>query len=157
MNVGGSLIELTGTAMEKAPTHPLSVAISEHWAKGPDAVKKILLFGKRLSLLAGLATAAFDLYEAYSAFLENDYKLFTLYSGSGFLGACLSLAGYYSLAVFWPLFIAALTLAIVIAVLKKSPLTKWMSHCFFSSSYSVENGYPNLKEELTALQSALGA
>jgi hypothetical protein len=157
MNVSGALVELIGTAMEKAPTHPLSVAISEHWAKGTDTGKKILLFGKRLSALAGLATAAFDIYEAYLARAEHDYTLFYLYGANASLGASLALAGYYSLAVFWPLFVAALLLAIVISVLKKSPLTRWMSHCFFSSSGSREDMYPTLEEELTALRSALGA
>jgi hypothetical protein len=68
MNVSGALVELTGTAMEKAPTHPLSVAISEHWSKGTKAGEKVLLFGKRLSLFAGLATAALDIYEAHLVF-----------------------------------------------------------------------------------------
>lgn len=156
MNVGGALIELTGTAMEKAPTHPLSVAISEHWAKGQEAGKKVLLFGKRLSLLAGIATAVFDLYEAHLAYVENDKSLGILYVANAGLGLVLSLAGYFSLAIFWPLFVAALLLAIVISVLKKSALTKWLSHCFFSASYS-ESGYVTLEEELTALHNALGA
>lgn len=156
MNVSGALIELTGTAMEKAPTHPLSVAISEHWAKGPEAGKKVLMFGKSTGLLAGLATAGFDIYEAYCARLEHDSTLFALYSINAFLGASLSLAGFYSFAVFWPLFIAAIILGAVISLLKKSPLKKWMSHCFFSSNYGAETGYPTLDEELTALQSALG-
>jgi hypothetical protein len=156
-NVSGALLELTGTAMEKAPMHPLSVAISEHWAKGPEAGKKVLMFGKRLGLLAGLATAAFDVYQAYLAHLENDSTLFALYSINAFLGASLSLAGFYSLAIFWPLFVAAIILGVVISLLKKSLLTKWMSHCFFSSNYGAEMGYPTLDEELIALQSALGA
>lgn len=156
-NVSGALIELTGSAMEKVPTHPLSVVISEHWAKGPEVGKKILMFGKRLSLFAGLASAAFDIYEAYCAHVEHDSNLFALYGISAFLGASLSLAGFYSLPVFWPLFIAAIVLAVAISILKKSPLKKWMGHCFFSSNYGAESGYPTLDEELTALQGALGA
>ncbi|MYM72204.1 hypothetical protein GTP56_08340 [Duganella sp. FT134W] len=156
MNVGGALIELTGTAMEKAPTHPLSVAISEHWAKGPEAGKKVLLFGKRLSLLAGIATSVFDLYEAHLAYMENDKALAILFGTNAGLGLAVSLAGYFSLAIFWPLFVAALLLAIVISVLKKSPLKKWLSHCYFSSNYG-GSGYVTLEEELTALNDALGA
>ncbi|MRW92687.1 hypothetical protein GJ699_22060 [Duganella sp. FT80W] len=156
MNVSGALIELTGTAMEKAPTHPLSIAISEHWAKGAEAGKKVLIFGKGVSFIAGLATAAFDIYESHLAYLENDKSLSILYGANAALGIALSLAGCFSLAIFWPLFVAALLLAIVISVLKKSQLTKWLNHCFFSANYSGGSGYPTLEEELIALQGALG-
>lgn len=157
MNVGGALIELAGTAMEKAPTHPLSVAINEHWGKGSEAGKKVLVFGKRLSALAGVATALFDFYEAYLALLENDKTLSSLYAVNAVLGLSLTVAGYFSLAIFWPLFVAALILSIVIAVFKKDALTKWISHCFFASNYSAKGQYLTLDEELTAFQSALGA
>ncbi|NYE61785.1 hypothetical protein FHW58_002992 [Duganella sp. 1224] len=65
------------------------------------------------------------------AYTENDKLLAILYVSNASLGLVLSLAGYFSLAIFWPLFVAALLLAIVIFVLKKSALTKWLSHCFF--------------------------
>lgn len=157
LSLGGALVELTGDVMEKAPSHPLSVAINQHWAKGPETGKKILLSGKRIGLLAGIATAVFDLYEAYLSYQDGENFLMWLYVVNAALGASLAIASYFSAVVFWPLFFAALILSIVIALLKKSALKKWFAHCFFSSGYSTETGYPTLDEELAALQSATGA
>jgi hypothetical protein len=157
LSLGGALVELTGDVMEKAPSHPLSIAINQHWAKGPETGKKILLTGKRIGVLAGIATAVFDLYEAYLSFQDGENFLMSLYVVNAVLGTSLAIASYFSAVVFWPLFFAALTLSIVIALLKKSALKKWFTHCFFASGYSTETGYPTLDEELIALQSATGA
>lgn len=157
LSLGGALVELTGNVMEKAPSHPLSVAIHQHWAKGPETGKKILLTGKRLGLFAGISTALFDLYEAYLSHQDGEDGLATLYAVNGVLGMSLAIASYFSAAVFWPLFFAALILSIVIALLKKSALKKWFAHCFFAPGYSIDTGYRTLDEELIALNSALGA
>ncbi|MYN17113.1 hypothetical protein GTP81_10155 [Rugamonas sp. FT107W] len=156
LSLSGAILELTGSVMEKSPTHPLSVAIYDHWAKGPALGKKIYAFGKKLGLAAGLLTAIFDIHDAYKSHLENDSLLESLYIGSAVLGASLAIASYLSAAAFWPLFIAAIVLAIVIAMLKKAALAKWLSHCFFSLGYQENSGYQTLEDELRALQSALG-
>ncbi|GJI99161.1 hypothetical protein RugamoR57_58790 [Duganella caerulea] len=156
MSLSGALLELTGSVVEKTPSHPLSIAIQEHWAKGPPYGKKLLTFGKRVGLLAGLATATLDIVDAYKSYLEHDVLLGSLYASSAALGASLAIAGYLSAAAFWPLFIASIFVAIAIAVLKKPALKKWLSHCFFSADFLKDSGYKTLEEELTALQNALG-
>ena len=155
-NLSGSLLELTGGVMEKCPTHPLSTAIKDHWAKGPQEGKKILLLGKRVGALAGVATAALDIFLGLKALQEGNRLLATLYATNAVLGVSLAIAGYFSYAIFWPLFITAFVFSIVIALVKSSALKKWLSHCFFSVDFNKENGYATLDEELSALQSALG-
>ena len=155
-NLSGSLLELAGGVMEKSPTHPLSTAIKNHWAKGPGAGKKILLLGKRVGALAGVATAALDIFLGFKALREGNRLLATLYATNAVLGVSLAIAGYFSLAIFWPLFIVAFALSIIIALVKNSALKKWFSHCFFSVGFSKETGYATLDEELSALQSAMG-
>lgn len=155
-SVSGSLLELVGNGLEKAPTHPLSTAIKEHWATGPTAGKKILQAGKRTGALAGLATAALDISLSYKAFLDKDYALSGLYFANAVLGASLAVAGYFSCAIFWPLFLAAFSLSIVIALVKSSALKKWISHCYFSAGSTSESRYSSLDDELSALRGALG-
>lgn len=155
-SLSGSLLELSGGVMEKSPTHPLSTAIKGHWAKGPEVGKKISVLGKRIGALAGVATAIFDIVLGIKAFGEGNKILATLYATNAVLGASLAIAGYYSLAIVWPLFITAFVLSIVIALVKDSMLKKWFSHCFFSVGFSEATGYATLDEELSALQSALG-
>lgn len=156
MSLSGSLVELVGTVLSKAPTHPLAVAIKSHWAKGESAGAKTLAVGKVVGVIAGLATAAFDFYLAYRAFNSDEKILGRLYIANGILGASLALAGYMAATVFWPLFIVALILSLVIAIVKESPIKKWLRHCYFSADFDQVNGYATLEEELAELNSVLG-
>lgn len=155
-SLSGALLELVGGVSEKAPKHPLSVALNKHWAQGEGAGSKTLALGKVVGLVAGLATAVFDLYMAYKSYNDGDNTLAKLYLINSILGGSLALAGYMAAAIFWPLFVAALVLSIVIAVAKESPIKKWFKHCFFSEGGGTENGYATLEEELSALNNALG-
>lgn len=155
-SLSGSLLELSGGVMEKSPTHPLSTAIKGHWAKGPEAGKKISLLGKKIGALSGVVTAILDVFLGLKALREGNKLLATLYATNAVLGTSLAIAGYFSCAIFWPLFLTAFVLSIVIALVKDSMLKKWFSHCFFSVGFSEATGYATLDEELSALQSALG-
>lgn len=154
MSLTGYMLELVGVALDKAPTHPLSIAIQEHWTKAGDAKMKILHFGKKIGLVAGLINSAVDFYQAYKAFVDGEEFLGSLYAGSSVVGAVLSVAACYSLAVFWPLFFTAIALAIIIAFVRKSELKKWLMHCYFSACDKI---YPEIEEEFEALENALGA
>ena len=157
ISLGGSFLELVGTTIEKAPTHPLAAALQSHWAGYNEYGKKVLALGKRASFLGGMLTAIFDFCMAIKSFKEGDDLLGVFYLTSSVLGASLAVAALIGSVVFWPLFMVSLVLAIIIAIAKESPLRKWFKHCFFASDYTPEKGYSTLEEELSALNNLLGA
>ena len=154
----GSTIEAVGTCLDKAPQHPLSTFIYEHWAIVKTSnVGKIVTLGKALGAVGGVLNAAIDVVNAFSANSEGDVFLAALYGVSALLGGSLSLAAFWmSAAIFWELFIVAIILGIVIGVLKKPPLKKWMGRCFFASSSDTPHIYTSVDEELQAYNSAVG-
>ncbi|QBQ37766.1 hypothetical protein [Pseudoduganella plicata] len=102
--------------------------------------------------------ASIDVVNGCSAFSEEDFLLAGLYGVSALLGGSLSLAGFWmSAVIFWHLFVAAIVLGIIIGILKKPPLKKWMERCFFSASISQSKIYASVDEELQAYNSIVGA
>ena len=155
----GATIEAVGTCLDKAPQHPLSTFIYEHWTVIKTSnVGKIVTLGKALGAIGGVLNAAIDVVNGCSAFLEEDFLLASLYGVSALLGGSLSLAGFWmSAVIFWYLFVAAIVLGIIIGILKKPPLKKWMERCFFSSSIGQPKIYASVDEELQAYNSVVGA
>lgn len=154
-SLSGSMMEMVGTSMEKAPHHPLSVAIKRHWASGEGLGQRLITRGKILAAAAGLVTAAFDFFEAIKAFYIGQNLLGSMYLASGAVGVWLAVAAYNTALIYWPVFIAAIFIAIAIALIRNSALKGWLTHCMFSADEK-GNKYPSLKEELEALQSAMG-
>jgi hypothetical protein len=152
-------VEALATAVEKTPTHPLSVYLYEHWSFGPGLAKKIIPVAKKVTLIAGLCAAFLDFVSGISALMKGEIVLGTLYVTSAALGVVLTVAAYIGAIFFWPTFIAAIAVAIALSFYKKTLLQKWIMRCFYAKGEQgrpPKESYGSLEEELMAYNNALG-
>lgn len=154
------LVETISTAVSKVPTHPLSAYLYEHWAIQTSVGVRLIPATKMVALIAGILAAALDVYSGVLAWNKGERKLATAYWTSGAINLILAYAAWSVGAVFfWPAFIVAMIMAIVLAKYKQTMLKKWLSRCYFAygrSSSSTQGYYASLDEELRAFNSAVG-
>ena len=160
VSLTAAIVETTATALETAPTHPLSAYLYQHWGLGNTAAKTAIWAAKRVALIAGLCAALIDVCSAVSAARKGEYILATLYGVSAAVGATLTLAVFVvGAGLFWMTFVAAVLIAIVLSLYKRSMLKKWISRCFFAKGEANKADpeiYVSLEEELSAYNTAVG-
>lgn len=153
----GNLLEtISGTVKVAAEhPHPLSSVILKHWARARGLVKGGKYLGRALSSIAGAALAWMDISKGMMEAMSNGERTlarFYLLSGAlNFYLAVFSLAEFIPL--FWPVLVASIVVAAGIAMLRKSDLARWVSHCKFSKS----GHYSSLNAELSAFASLIEA
>jgi hypothetical protein len=156
--LSASLLEAVSTVLDKAPTHPLSRFVFGHWNFGSAAIKIGIKAGKMIGGLAGLANGIMDVVTGIFTYKDGDEWLGGIYVVNGALSAALAIvAGFTSIAVFWPLFVLAFLLSIFVAIIRTPPLVKWIRRCYFSiQTISGGKSYSSLDEELSAFNGAIG-
>lgn len=148
-----TLVECVTSTLDKAAEHPLSKTLFAQWAIKKGIVGKTLQVAKFIGASAGVVNAACDLWSAWSAIDEGELVLGGTYAVSALLSAYLAYIGYsLGSAIFWPLFVAAFVLGMIIGILRPAPLKKWLSRCYFSADFSSKEvkRYATLDEELEA-------
>jgi len=158
------------STVANAPRHPLAAFLPAQWAVDADRAKFVAKVAQKIGCLAGIVTGLYDVViNGLGAFKDDKITLGVLYEINGALGIAVALAGYYTMAIFWPLLILSFIVGIAIALVSASALQEWMSRCYFSNSVSVVRAathgkppfkpypYPSANAEFKAFQSALGA
>lgn len=160
ISLSSALIETVASAVEGAPSHPLSMYLYQHWAIGPGVAKKVITSAKGVAFLAGIFAALLDVFSGISAWAKGERTLGLLYGASGALGLTLTIAALaIGATFFWYAFAAAIAMAMVLALYKQSMLKKWISHCFYALVNSDQNNstfYASLEEELRGFTNSVG-
>jgi hypothetical protein len=160
MSLTATIVETVATAVEKTPTHPLSIYLYEQWSFSPNIARKVIPLAKRTALIAGLLAASLDVFAGWSALLKGKLMLGGLYLASAALGVLLTLSAFsIGATFFWPAFVAALVVAIALSLYKKTLLKKWITRCFYAKGAQAglpSQAYSSLEEELMAYDTALG-
>ncbi|MEV4782147.1 T6SS effector BTH_I2691 family protein [Burkholderia sp. LMU1-1-1.1] len=161
MSLSAAIVEATASVLDTSPGHPLSAYLSGHWGVTTSTAKKVILVAKKVALVAGVLAAVLDFYSAYTAWQKGEQTLGILYALSGVAGATLTYAAFFVGAIFfWPAFVGAAVIAIILSIHKQGMLKKWISHCFFargtSGGQSASIYYHSLDEELQAYGNAIG-
>ncbi|NRR31231.1 hypothetical protein HSX11_13665 [Oxalobacteraceae bacterium] len=160
VSLTAAIMETVTTSLENSPDHPLSAYLYKQWSLEKEFGKKATVVAKKIALAAGLVMAIFDVVAAWDARKEGEKTLAYLYFGNAILGGILAMASFsIGATFFWPAFFASLVLAIIISLVKKSALKKWLTHCHYANidkNQLETNIYPTLEEELKTYQNAMG-
>ncbi|MGV7211658.1 T6SS effector BTH_I2691 family protein [Oxalobacteraceae bacterium A2-2] len=154
-NLLGAVIEGVGTMLEKAATHPISEVIKSHWVINQKKAQMIVATGKGVAALGSAISAISDLFSAYSAWSDGQSVRAGLYGASAGLGFSLAYISFATtIVVAWQFFVAALALPILIAMLSRPKLQKWIFHCYFSLSLESQR-YGSVEKEVAAFNDAM--
>ena len=160
VSLSSALVETIASAVESAPSHPLSMYLYQHWSMGRSVAKKVIASAKGVAFLAGVCAALLDVFSGISAWAKGERTLGLLYGASSALGLTLTIAALaIGATFFWYAFAAAIAMAIVLALYKQSMLKKWISHCFYAKVNSGQDNskfYASLEEELQGFTNSVG-
>jgi hypothetical protein len=169
IGLSSTLVDMAASTVAKTPTHPLAAFLPTQWALNADRAECVVKIAQKIGLVAGLATAAYDLsVNVSSNWADGKTLLATLYGISGILSGAVALAAYFSMAIFWPLLILSFLAGIAIAILSSTALRDWVSRCYFSKIVSdvrtATQGMPpfrpypytTLNDEYNAFKKAMG-
>lgn len=164
-NFGASLCEVMAQLATAEPKYALARYVQEQWAFVAVRHSKFAGFARWGGFAAGMATAAYDLFNANNAFRDDKDQLELLYGFSGLLGGVIALGVFFSWPFMWPLMILSIAVNIAIGLRNSNAISDWLSKCFFSVSTSVklkeretsQLDYVSLGEELEQYAKAMGA
>jgi hypothetical protein len=169
IGLSSTLVDMAASTVEKAPRHPLAAFLPTQWATNSNIAKSVVKMAQRVGLIAGILTGVYDIYfNARAALKDDKLVLGILFGMNGVLGIALAIAGYASLAIFWPLAILSFVVGIAISLISDSALQEWISRCYFSRNVSdiraATGGkapfkpypYPTTDSEYNAYKSAMG-
>lgn len=169
VGLGSTLVDVVASTVEKAPQHPLATFLRTQWALNADRANLVVGVAQKIGCVAGVLTGCYDIFiNGIDAWNDNKKLLGALYVINGALGIAVALAGYFAMAIFWPLLLLSIIVGIVIALISASALQEWMSRCYFSNGVSLvrtaTQGKPPFKPypyltadaEFKAYQSAIG-
>lgn len=159
----GNLIEKVSETVAKAPKHPLSAFLANHWATSwfdHETAEMGVKIGKAAGATVGIVLAGYDLFKNLpEAYENNDNVLTILYGASGTLGIYLSLLPHLSaipliaswLPPVWIIFLASIFVGLIIAHFKPAAINSWVPRSRFGKG----ERYHSLDEELKAYNSAI--
>jgi hypothetical protein len=168
LSLGATLVEMCAATAKLQPSHPIAAFLPNQWTRTPEGLARVIGRARGLGFLAGIITGIYDLFNSLKAFSEKKDFLGVLYGVNGGLGLAIAFAAYFTLPIFWPLFILSFIVGIVIALVSPSAIQDWLSRCYFSSTVSAIRGqtkdkppfklypYTTAISEFSAFKSAIG-
>lgn len=158
-----NLLEKVSETIAKAPKHPLSAYLTQHWATNWYDKEKAEIgvkLGKWAGAGVGLVLAGYDLLKNMPEAWKNDQKnLARMYAISGVLGVYLAISPLLAmipaiaamLPPAWVILVVSIFVGFTIAYFKSAAINDWVPR----SKFGKGERYHTLSEELKAYNSAM--